>query len=119
MLHRQDAVRQRVARVVVEHRNRALQDDWSAVELGRHEVDGHATHLYPVLNRLMLGIHAGKGRQKGRMNIQNPIGERVEQHATNRGACSLLDKPARHHAPSAHEESQHRSRLVSPILDGP
>src|SRR5579883_2980816 len=69
----QDARRERFDRVVVFDRNRALQDDRAGVEVLIYKVHGAAGDLDAVFQRLLLGVEPGKGRQQGRMNVENPL----------------------------------------------
>ena len=75
----EDARRQRLDRVVVEHRNRRLQDDRPAVELGGHQMHGRAGHPDAVLERLTLRVEAGKRGQQRRVDVEDAVRKRVEQ----------------------------------------
>ena len=63
MLFGQDPRRQRIHRVVFEDRHGGLQDDRSAIELGRHEVHGRTRDAHPVRERLPLRAQPWEGRQ--------------------------------------------------------
>jgi hypothetical protein len=60
----ENARRDGIARVVVVHRDRALQDDRPGIESRVHEVDGHATDFHAVRERLSWSIDARKGRKQ-------------------------------------------------------
>ena len=90
----QDARGQRVLGVVVEHRHGALHDDGARVEFLGDQVHGHAAHLAPCVERLALGVEAGKRRQQRRVDVQDRVGERVEQR---------LARPP-HEAGQAHQD---------------
>ena len=79
MLLLEDPRGQRLHRVVVFHRHRALEQDWTAVQLPGDEVDGRAADLHAVVERLALRVHAGKGRQQRWVDVQDGVGERLEQ----------------------------------------
>lgn len=66
MLLVEDSIRERVARITIEHRDSPLQNDRPAVELERHDMNGHAAYLDPMLNCLVLCVHPGKCRQQRR-----------------------------------------------------
>src|SRR5581483_11398732 len=56
----QDAGRESVLVVVVEHRHNFLNQDGTVIQVLVHQVDGAAGHLRAVLNRLLLGLQPGK-----------------------------------------------------------
>ena len=68
---------------------RLLQDDRPAVHALVDEVDGHAGHLDPVLERLLDRAEPGKGRQQRGVHVQDPPAKR----RTNAGVSSSM-KPA-------------------------
>ena len=73
-------------RVVIEHRHGRLQDDRTAVELCRHEVHGRTAHPDAMLERLALRVETGeRGKQRG-VDVQNAIGERIEERLRRRAA---------------------------------
>ena len=98
MLLVEDSIRERVARITIEHRDSTLQNDRPAVELERHDMNGHAAYLDPMLNCLVLCVHPGKCRQQRRVDIENRVWKSVEEHSA--------DEP--HVTGQAHE----RKRLV-------
>ena len=71
MLDAEDALRQRIGRVVVGHHHCALHDDRPGVGFGDHEVHGRARDLDPGLQRLAVRIEARKGRQQRGMDIEH------------------------------------------------
>ncbi len=79
MLLDQDALRQRLHGVIVPDWNRRLHDNRPRVELGAHEVDGGARYTHAVLEGLALGVKTGERRKKRRVDIQNPVGKRMEE----------------------------------------
>ena len=83
MLLVEDSIRERVARITIEHRDGTLQDDRPAVELERHDMNGHAAYLDPMLNCLVLCVHPGKCRQQRRMNIEDRVWKSLEELGTD------------------------------------
>jgi hypothetical protein len=67
----EDARREGVRGVAVEHRHGALHDDGAAVQALVHQVDGAAADLHPVLEGLRLGVDAGKGREKAGVDVED------------------------------------------------
>lgn len=64
------------------HRDGMLNDDRAPIEFRRHQMHGDAAHFHSVLNRLLLGIEPRERRQQRRMDVQNLVGERVDQPST-------------------------------------
>ena len=58
MLLDQDSRRQRLDRIVVEHRDGCLKDDGPRVKLSVDEVDGRAANAHAVFERLPLRIES-------------------------------------------------------------
>lgn len=54
----QDSGRESFERVVVEDRDRRLEQNWAAVEIFIDEVDSAAGDFYPMRERLILGVEA-------------------------------------------------------------
>jgi hypothetical protein len=75
----QDPRRQRVDRVIVVDRHGGLQHDRSAIEFERHQVHGCAGDFHAVRERLLLRIGAGKGRQQRGMDVEDRVGEGVDE----------------------------------------
>ena len=69
MLDGEDARGERCLVVAVTNRNRALRDDRSDVDLGRHVVDGAAVHANAVGERASMRVEAGVCRQQRRMDV--------------------------------------------------
>lgn len=67
----EDARREGVRSVAVEHRHGALHDDGAAVQALVHQVDGAAADLHPVLEGLRLGVDAGKGREQAGVDVED------------------------------------------------
>ena len=92
VLFRENACRQRVGRIGLEDGYDALQDDRTAIELGRHKMHRDTGDLDAVLECLSLRIHAGKRRQKRRMDVQDRDWEKPRSSARP----STRMNPARH-----------------------
>ncbi len=75
MLLLQDARRQSGFIVAIKHGNRLLQDDGAVVEVFIHKMNGHAGNFGAVLQGLLLRLQPGKGGKKGRMDVENSVGE--------------------------------------------
>jgi hypothetical protein len=75
----QNPRRQRVSRVVIQHRNGALHDNRPAVQLRGDQMNGHTTGLHAMLNCLTLSVDPGKRWKQRWVNVQNRIGERFEE----------------------------------------
>ena len=86
MLLDQDARRQRLDGVVVQHRHRRLQHDRPGVEIRVHQMHRRAGDAHAVLERLALRVEAGKRRQQRRMDVEDAIGKGVEQRRGRPGA---------------------------------
>ena len=83
MLLDEDPRRQRLDRVIVEHRHGGLQDDRTVVELGCHQMHGRARDAHAVFERLPLRVESGKRRQQRRMDIQDAVREGLEQRSAH------------------------------------
>ncbi len=90
----EDPGRQAFHRITVEHGNRSLPNNWTAVQLAGDEMHGGAAHLDPVLEGLPLRLQARKRRQQRRMDVENGRGKRVEQDGTNQ-----THEPGKTHQP--------------------
>ena len=75
----EDALRQRRRRVLVEHRDRCLENDGAAIELAGDQMNRRAADADAVRKCLRLRIHARKGREQRGMNVQYGVREFVEQ----------------------------------------
>ena len=100
VLFDQDALRQRRRRVLVEHRDRRLQNDGAAIELAGDQMNRRAADADAVRKRLRLRVHARKGREQRGMDVQDRVREFVEQRRT--------DQP--HEPGQAHERHACRRR---------
>jgi len=113
VLRGQDAAAQGLHVVVVVDRDGGLEDDGAAVERVVDEVDRAAADLDPVLPGLPLGVDPGEGRQEGRVDVDDAVGEAREEVAvrtrmkparitastpwlarTSRSASSKVSRPA-------------------------
>jgi len=56
-----------------------LKNDRPGVELAVHQMYGGAGDAHAVFERLTLSVETGERRKKGRMNIQNRVGKRLEK----------------------------------------
>src|SRR5688572_14031729 len=79
----EDARRQRVTRIVVEDGHGPLKHNRSGIKLAGDEMHGHSAHSDAMLERLTLGVNAGKGWQQSRVNIQYRVGKLVDQRGTD------------------------------------
>ena len=57
--------------VAIEPLDRLLQEDRSAIQAFVNKMNGATGDLHPVIERLMLRIDAGEGRQERRMSIDD------------------------------------------------
>lgn len=104
MLLDEDARRQRIDRVIVQHRHAALHDDRAAIELRCHKVHRHTGELYAVLERLSLRVDARKRRKERRMDIENGIRKRLEHGSADEPhEPSQADQADMTRAQGAHE----------------
>ncbi len=83
MLLDQNARRQRLGRVVIEHRNRGLQDDGPRIELRRDEVHGRARDSDAMSQCLLLRVEPWKRGKERRVNIEYPLREGLEHRRAN------------------------------------
>ena len=65
--------------ISIEHFDGLLHYNRAVVELLVDKVHSASCYLDTVLERLSLGVDAGKGRKQRRMNIQDPILERPHE----------------------------------------
>ena len=71
----QNASRQRVFVIAVEHGHYFLHQDGAVVEVGVHEVDSAARNLHAIVESLLLRLQSRKRRQQRRMNIEDAVGK--------------------------------------------
>ena len=69
----QDPGGQGVMGIFVQHRYGGLHDDGAGIHPCIHKVDGAAGDLHPVVQGLSLGIQSRKGRQQGRMDVDDLV----------------------------------------------
>ena len=74
---------QRVGCIAAHDRYGPLDDNWPVVELRGHQMNGDAGDRHAVLERLARRVDAWEGRQQGRMDIEDGVGERLEQRRPN------------------------------------
>ena len=79
MLFDENACRQRLDGVAVEHRHGGLQHDRPVVELGVHDVHRRAGHTDAMLERLTLRVEAGKRGQQRRMDVEDAVRKRAKK----------------------------------------
>ena len=74
-----DALVERVRGISFQNGDRRLGDDGAGIYTGIHIVNGHAGHLHPVVQSLFPGMKPLERRQKGRMDIDNAVGESFQE----------------------------------------
>src|SRR4029077_10088704 len=85
---------QRVGGVTGNNRHCALDDNGAAIELCRHEMDGHAAHFYAVVDRLLLGVEPRERGQQRWMDVEDAVGERLdERHTDQAHEAGEADEP--------------------------
>ncbi len=67
------ARRESLERILIEHRDRRLQKNRTAIQVFVHQVDGAARHFDAVSERLVLRIEPRKRREQGRVDIQDAL----------------------------------------------
>ena len=70
---------QRLGRVVSADGHGRLEHDGTGVELARYQVHRRSRDSYAVVECLTLRFDARERRQERRMDVQNRVGERVQQ----------------------------------------
>src|SRR6266446_6875633 len=99
MLLPQHARSERFGRVFAAHRHRGLNDNRSAIELRRDEMNAAAMHLRPSGEYTLMGAQTWERGQQGRMNIEQLL--LVARH-----------EPGREHAHESGEHDQSRRNAV-------
>src|SRR5262245_58029937 len=79
MLDRQNATRQPVRTVPIEHRHRLLQHNRPRIESRSDEMDRRSSHLDAVLEGLTLRVDPGERGQERRVNVENALGKRLAE----------------------------------------
>src|SRR5438445_10242790 len=69
----EDAPRERVLVIGIEHWHSLLNDDGSMIEVLIHKMHGAAADFGAVIQGLPLRVQAGKGRQQRGMNVEDPL----------------------------------------------
>jgi hypothetical protein len=77
----EDPRRQRLDRISVEHRDRRLKNDRTAVGFRRDDMDRRAGDAHSVVKRLPLRVKPGKPGQERRVHVQHQAGKRLEQRS--------------------------------------
>jgi hypothetical protein len=75
----QNARGEGVLRVVVFYWQDSLENDGASVEIFVDEMDGAASEFDAVFEGLALRFEAGERREKGRMNVEDAVGERGDE----------------------------------------
>jgi len=91
--------RERLDGIVVHDRHGRLENDWPAVQLRGHQMNGGSADTHAVLERLALRLETRKCGQERRVHVKDPVGERIDQR--------LADEP--HETGKA--DQIHRARL--------
>ena len=55
--------------------DRSLENHRARVDAAVDEMDGHAEHLHPVVERLLHGLETRERRQERRVDVDHPLGE--------------------------------------------
>ena len=79
VLFDENASRKTVFGVGVHHWNCSLQNNRAGIQLLIYKMDRAAADFDSVLESLLLGVESRKGREQGRMNIQNPHRESLAE----------------------------------------
>ena len=79
VLFLEDARGEGIGVVGVEDGDGALEDDGTVVEVLVDEVDGAAGDFDAVVEGLVLGVEAGEGGQQGGMDVDDAVGEGVDE----------------------------------------
>jgi len=75
-----DALGERCFIVIIQHRDRSLNDDGAAIDSRVHKMDRAACHFNAVFQGLPLTVYTWEGRQQGRMNIHNALGKGAQKN---------------------------------------
>ena len=93
MLLFQDTGGKRVLVVGIEDRDSGLQDDGAGVEVFVDEVDGATGEFDAIVEGLLLGFEARKGREERGMNVQDSLGKsRYEEWREEAHVASEADE---------------------------
>src|SRR5689334_19557906 len=71
----ENSLRQLLLGIVGKDRNDRLNDDRPFVAFFIDEVNGTSREAHAVLERFLLHVQSGKGRQQCRMNVHDPVRE--------------------------------------------
>lgn len=72
MFNLQDPVCKTLRGVITPHRNHALCNNWAVIQHGGYKVHCTPMPLCAGGQRLLMGMQPRKGRQQGRVNIDQP-----------------------------------------------
>jgi hypothetical protein len=61
------------------HRNRPLLHNRSVIDLLINEVNSHSRHFHSPLEGSFYGMGSGKGREQGRVDVEDPIGKSLDE----------------------------------------
>jgi hypothetical protein len=78
----ENARRECIHTVCIEDRHDPLHDNRTRVELRCHEMHGDTREFDAVFQRVFLRIHSGERRKERRVNIEDPIPERLDHRQT-------------------------------------
>jgi hypothetical protein len=66
---------ERLGVVGLQHRNSALQNNGSVIQMLIYKMHSAAGHLDAIVEGLLLGFKTREGRQKRWVNVENPVGK--------------------------------------------
>ena len=89
--------------------DRSLQDHRPRVHAAVDEVDGHAEHLHPVVERLLTAWSPGNAGSSAGWTLITRSGNRGQELVRRAAACSRPAPPARRRARSASRRSRDRA----------
>jgi len=80
MFHFEDSCRQRVGGIAGQDRHFALQHHGAGIEFLVHEMNSGAADGRMVVQGLLLRVKAGVFRQQRRMDVEDSLWKRVDEH---------------------------------------
>jgi hypothetical protein len=78
VLLNENARRECIHRVGIEDRDDPLHDNRTRVEVRGHEMHSDTRELDAVFQRVFLRVHSRKRRKESRVNVEDPIRERLD-----------------------------------------
>ena len=69
----------RLRRIIFENRNSLLNEDGARIRARINKMDCHTGDLAAIIKRLSPAMHTREGRQKRRMDIDDAIGEGLQE----------------------------------------